>query len=350
MVLGLSGSPRRGANSETLLDWALEGAQGEGAQTEKLVISEMAIAPCRDCDECQAAGECTIHDDMDLIYPKIPEAAALIFASPVYFRGVTAQAKALIDRCNYLWIRKYLLHQPVASQKRPGLFIATAGQDRPGEFEPSIATVRSFFATADVDYVGELLFPGMDEAGSIRNHPSAREQALAAGSRLVSLSRGGSWPRLTRGKEEAPTVTDWRPIGVVRNNIKEPMVYGWETVVSELVVNPELAPAVEGVEDYSHLVVVTWMHRVPWGARGLLRIHPKDRQEIPLMGVFATRTQHRPNPIGMAVVRLLERKGNILQVVGLDAIDGTPILDIKPHVPYYDSPTDVKLPRWTKHP
>ena len=70
------------------------------------------------------------------------------------------------------------------------------------------------------------------------------------------------------------------------------------------------------------------------------------KQELPLVGLFATRSPNRPNPVGIATVRLLERQGNILKVEGLDAIDGTPIIDIKPYIPGYDSATDAKVPPW----
>jgi tRNA-Thr(GGU) m(6)t(6)A37 methyltransferase TsaA len=77
-----------------------------------------------------------------------------------------------------------------------------------------------------------------------------------------------------------------------------------------------------------------------------LKIHPRGRQELPLLGLFATRTPNRPNPVGKAMVRLLQRRGNILRVEGLDAIDGTPVIDIKPYIPGYDSVTNAKVPPW----
>lgn len=77
-----------------------------------------------------------------------------------------------------------------------------------------------------------------------------------------------------------------------------------------------------------------------------IKVHPRARRELPLVGLFATRSPHRPNPIGESTVRLIERRDNILRVEGLDAIDGTPVLDIKPHFPRADNPTDVRVPEW----
>jgi tRNA-Thr(GGU) m(6)t(6)A37 methyltransferase TsaA len=136
-----------------------------------------------------------------------------------------------------------------------------------------------------------------------------------------------------------------KPIGWVRNEIKEPKRRQWDKVVSELVLNPELTEATEGMEEFSHVVVLFWMHQVPAEARLQTKAHPQRRADLPLVGVLVTRSPARPNPIGMAVVRLLERKGNVLKVKGLDAIDGTPLLDIKPCFPS-DAMTQVQAPEW----
>ena len=136
------------------------------------------------------------------------------------------------------------------------------------------------------------------------------------------------------------------PVAYVRNDVPEPIHEGWDEIVSELVVEPRFAAALNGIEDYSHLVVLFWIHDVPPARRRQLEIHPRDRQDLPLVGVFATRTQYRPNPIGLTVVRLRGRRGNVLVVQGLDAIDGTPVLDIKPYLPRRDEVAETKVPEW----
>jgi len=136
------------------------------------------------------------------------------------------------------------------------------------------------------------------------------------------------------------------PIGVVRNQVTGPKHEGWEEVVSELVLAPELAQALEGVEGFSHVVVLTWLHQVPQEKRSLLRIRPMDREEMPLVGVFATRTQYRPNPIAVSLARVVEQRGHILVVQGLDALDGTPVLDIKPYSPHHAPQEPVTVPEW----
>ena len=88
------------------------------------------------------------------------------------------------------------------------------------------------------------------------------------------------------------------------------------------------------------------MHEANTGTQLPCKVHPRGQQELPLVGRFATRSPTRPNPIGKTTVKLLERRGNILKVTGLDAIDGTPVIDIKPYIPGYDSVLDTRVPPW----
>ena len=138
-----------------------------------------------------------------------------------------------------------------------------------------------------------------------------------------------------------------KAIGIVRNGVKQPIRHGWSEVVSDIVIDSHLAEALDGLDQFSHLIVLYWMHQLNPRRKLPLKVHPMGKAELPLMGRFATRSPSRPNPVGQATVRLLERRGNILKVKGLDAIDGTPVIDIKPYIPGYDSATDAKAPRWT---
>ena len=137
-----------------------------------------------------------------------------------------------------------------------------------------------------------------------------------------------------------------KAIGFVRNEIKQPIRKGWEEVVSDIVVDSSLSEALDNLEEFSHIIVIYWMHLATTTGPVPTKIHPKGKQELPSVGLFATRSPHRPNPLGKATVRLLQRQGNILKVEGLDAIDGTPIIDIKPYLPGYDAASDAKVPPW----
>jgi len=138
-----------------------------------------------------------------------------------------------------------------------------------------------------------------------------------------------------------------KAVGIVSNEIKQPPGYGfgWEKVVSEIVINSSLAEALDGLEGFSHIVVLFWMHQATRD-EVTLKVRPMGKQEFPLVGLFATRSPHRPNPVGETVVRLLERHGNILEVQGLDAINDTPVVDIKPYIPNGDTVVSAKVPTW----
>jgi len=117
------------------------------------------------------------------------------------------------------------------------------------------------------------------------------------------------------------------------------------TAVSEIVLNQGLAEALEGLGDFSHLYVIFWMHRIPDEKRRTMKTHPRGRTDMPLLGIFATRTPHRPNPLGLTIVRLLSTHENVLTVQGLDAFDGTPVLDIKPY-DFWDKKEATTVPEW----
>jgi endonuclease-3 related protein len=136
-----------------------------------------------------------------------------------------------------------------------------------------------------------------------------------------------------------------KPIGVVRSKITQPPPPDEGKVIAEIVVDSRLTGALDGLEGFSHIVVLYWMHQAG-GGRVPTKVHPMGKPEFPLVGLFVTRSPRRPNPIGVTTVRLLQRRGNILVVQGLDAFDGTPVIDIKPYIPGYDSVAEAKVPRW----
>lgn len=139
-----------------------------------------------------------------------------------------------------------------------------------------------------------------------------------------------------------------RVIGTVNSNFQEPVhQHSWADVFAEIEIKPEYAEALDNLDEFSHIIVLYWLHRQA-GRELSLKIHPRGNREIPPKGLFATRSPRRPNPVGKATVRLLERRGNRLRVQGLDAIDGTPVIDIKPYIPGYDSADDARVPPWIK--
>jgi tRNA-Thr(GGU) m(6)t(6)A37 methyltransferase TsaA len=139
-----------------------------------------------------------------------------------------------------------------------------------------------------------------------------------------------------------------RPIGYVLNEVDEitPMRDGWAEITSEIHLDPALAPGLDGLEDFSHVLVVFWMHGVEESGRGVRgRVVGADG---PPAGTFALRTPRRPNPVGVTTVRLLGRRDHVLRVLGLDAVSGSSVLDIKPYSERHDVAEDPTLPEWTR--
>jgi tRNA-Thr(GGU) m(6)t(6)A37 methyltransferase TsaA len=134
------------------------------------------------------------------------------------------------------------------------------------------------------------------------------------------------------------------PIGYVKTEAVGDQVKDKSTI-SQIMLSDELIEALEGITGFSHVFVLFWLDQVPKEKRMLLKVHPRGRMDMPLLGVFATRTNLRPNPIGLTLVELLDVKGNTLTVRGLDAFNGTRILDIKPF-DFWDTAENAKLPDW----
>ena len=180
------GSPRIKGNTDLLLEQALKGVQSQGAEVEKIIVDKLKIAPCREYYGCLRDGNCVIRDDMDDIYPKLLAADVIIVASPIFFYGLTAQLKALIDRCQALWARKYVLKQDLPDSGRKGAFIAVGATSGKQLFDGSILTVKYFFMSVNIEYADELLVRGVDKRGEIKEHPTVLADAFELGRRLVS--------------------------------------------------------------------------------------------------------------------------------------------------------------------
>jgi tRNA-Thr(GGU) m(6)t(6)A37 methyltransferase TsaA len=134
------------------------------------------------------------------------------------------------------------------------------------------------------------------------------------------------------------------PVGFVKTDAVGHEVRD-KKVISQIVFRKELTEALEGIEEFSHLFILFWLNEISDQGRKIMKVHPRGRSDMPLLGIFATRTPHRPNPIGLTRVKLLNVEGNIITVQGLDAFDGTPVLDIKPF-DSWDTTEDFKVPEW----
>ena len=183
-VLGIMGSPRLKGNTDLLLEEALKGAQSRQAEVEKLIVDKMKITPCKEYYACLKDGNCVMRDDMDTIIPKLIEVDGIIVASPMFFYGVTAQLKALIDRCQALWVRRNILKTIPDSNKR-GVFIGVGATKGKQLFDGSVLVIKYFFQAFGAEYVDELLVRGVDKRGEIKEHPDLLKKAFELGERLA---------------------------------------------------------------------------------------------------------------------------------------------------------------------
>jgi multimeric flavodoxin WrbA len=191
LVLGIYGSPRKAGNTDSMLDGFLEGAIEAGAEAKKIYVRDLEVRGCLGCGHCDKAGQCIQKDDMVQVYPFLETAERIVVSSPVYFYGVTAQLKLLVDRTQAPFMKKELARKAGAqgdqqpTRKGYALFAgATRGKRL---FECSILTVKYFFDALDMEHSGELCFREIDERGAIRAHPSAIAECREAGRRFAAV-------------------------------------------------------------------------------------------------------------------------------------------------------------------
>jgi tRNA-Thr(GGU) m(6)t(6)A37 methyltransferase TsaA len=151
-------------------------------------------------------------------------------------------------------------------------------------------------------------------------------------------------PKLSDDRSELSV----RPIGWVRSPVTEPVDEGWGPVESRIVIEPDLRAGLRGLGEFSHLMVLTFMHRASFDPRRHLVRRPRGLAEMPEVGIFAQRVKDRPNPIGLACVPILAVEEEGVRVRGLDAIDGTPVLDLKPYFQEFDFPGPTRAPDWVR--
>ncbi len=184
-ILAIFGSPRRNGNTDRLLEAFLAGPAAASIACRRVRVSEMEFTPCTGCGMCEEKGHCVIPDGMQVVYEWIDDADLVVLASPVYFYGLTAQAKALVDRSQAMWARKYRLGVTGAKTKA-GFLISTGGSKGRRLFECVELTVKYFCDAIDARYLGSLTIRSLDRMGDVERHPEYLEQARDAGRRIVA--------------------------------------------------------------------------------------------------------------------------------------------------------------------
>jgi multimeric flavodoxin WrbA len=210
-ILCLNGSPRRGGNTDTVLKHFIEGASSLGADVETLFLRDFSYSPCVELYACRVDGKCALRDDMDAIYPKLEKCDMLVVASPIFFYALPAHLKALIDRCQANWIRKYVIDKNIGHEiKRPGIFIGIGATGGKNLFRGPIFTIKYFFDALDVRYEAELLLRGLDLKDDAKKRPEILGEARGLGLALAEKhfskeSPGGTGNILP---PDAPTETE----------------------------------------------------------------------------------------------------------------------------------------------
>ena len=138
------------------------------------------------------------------------------------------------------------------------------------------------------------------------------------------------------------------PIGTVVCDERDAARVDWSRVRSEVRLNAGLGDALLGLEDYSHVIVVGWLHEIPEEMRQRRQAYPNGDSRYPLQGALALRGGARPNPVSVTVCKLRGVEGDVLRLEGLDLVDGTPVLDVKPYIAFYDSEPKASLPKWAR--
>lgn len=186
-VVAFFGSPRIHGNTDLLLDEALKLVREAGHEVVQFKLNFMNIRPCQNCGGCEKTGLCIVNDAMKEVYDAIRSADRFILASPIFFFGLSAQAKAMIDRCQSFWCEKYLHKKniPAGSKGRKGLLIMVGGMKKEDGIHCGEATAKAFFRTISVPEHETVSFLGVDAKGDILNHPTAMKDVSEAARRLI---------------------------------------------------------------------------------------------------------------------------------------------------------------------
>lgn len=189
-VVGVYGSPRKGGNSDLILDSSLQGAQAQGAKVARIYVRDLDISGCRECNGCAETGKCVVQDDMQDIYTILDDADVVILSSPIFFYGLTSQLKALIDRAQAMWARKTLREKDTATQDTKGRgYLLAVGATR-GEklFVCAQMVARYFFDALCMTYEGGLFFQGIEGKAAVKQHPEALRKAYDLGMKMAGCA------------------------------------------------------------------------------------------------------------------------------------------------------------------
>jgi len=187
-ILGIYGSPRKGGNTDILLDQALQGAAEAGAKVSTIRCCDLNISGCRECGGCNQAGKCAQDDDMRWVYPMLQESDVIILASPIFFYSITSQAKALIDRCQAAWCKRMSVKTPAQRKtydRGRGYLICVGATKGPNLFDGAKLVAKYFFDALDMSFEGGVFVKSVEAKGAVLKRPEVLKEAFELGREAV---------------------------------------------------------------------------------------------------------------------------------------------------------------------
>lgn len=186
-ITALYGSPRKDGNTDQLMQSFLRGVREKGSVPHEIMLRDLHFSPCIECGACTTTGTCVLHDGMDSIYPHLLKSDVIILSAPVFFYGLNALAKAMVDRTQCFWAKKYLLGRKVRDSSTSlgkGILLSVGGSRGQKNFDGMLLTARYFFDALDMPLAQYLVFGSIDAKGSVLEHPTACSDAYNLGKSL----------------------------------------------------------------------------------------------------------------------------------------------------------------------
>ena len=184
-ILAILGSPRVKGNTDILLEKSLEAAKEKNLPFKKIVLNELNIRPCQECDGCHNTGKCVISDDMALLYEALDNSDRIIVASPIFFGNVSSQTKIMVDRIQCFWARKYLLKTSYKKRRRKGIFLACGYFKKEEYFNCASIVIDIFFKMQDIEFADKFFAAGIGDKGEVLKHPEMITRAYEIGKELI---------------------------------------------------------------------------------------------------------------------------------------------------------------------
>ena len=194
-ITAIYGSPRKDGNTDIFMNALVRGIREKGGSVNEVHLRNLTFSPCIECGGCDTTGKCVLKDDMLTVYPLLTRADIVVLAAPVFFYGLNALAKAMVDRCQCFWIRKYVLKKPLreaGTAKKRGVLLSTCGSKGKKSFDGLILSVRYFFDVLDMDFSHQIVCYNVDGKGEMLNHQTELDEAYNLGIALMEQKQNNS--------------------------------------------------------------------------------------------------------------------------------------------------------------